>query len=116
MINRITLLLFIGLAFNGCGEYFIHRNPIISVTIASNCNDIYEENQMYIYISRVGTEWDSYMYVDVGGRGSLVVFEEGKYNITATATSIAPNGVNYEVTKSMSIDEGEDKNVTFSCE
>ena len=69
----------------------------------------------YIYVSRVGTDWDSDMYIDVGSTGALAVFVEGKYNITATSTSKNLTGSNYESIKSIYIYHGEERNVEFYC-
>ena len=70
----------------------------------------------YIYISRLGTDWDSDMYVDVGSTEDLAVFVEGKYNITATAARKTLTGSNYESIKSIYIYHGEERNVEFHCD
>ncbi len=69
----------------------------------------------YIYVSRVGTDWDSDMYIDVGSTGALAVFVEGKYNITATSTSKNLTGSNYESIKSIFVYHGGERNVEFYC-
>ena len=50
-----------------------------------------------IYISRLGTDWGSDMYVDIGSTEDLPVF-------------------NYESIKSIYIYHGEERNVEFHCE
>ena len=99
----------------GCDDITFHRKPIISVTVSPDCHDLYKDDNLYIYISRLGTDWDSDMYVDVGSTEDLAVFVEGKYNITATATSKNPTGSNYKLTKSIFVYHGEERNVEFYC-
>jgi len=99
-----------------CADITFYRKPIISVTISSDCHDLYEDNNLYIYISRLGTDWDSDMYVDVGNTEALAVFVEGKYNITATAISEDSTASNYESIKSIYVYHGEERNVEFDCD
>ena len=98
-----------------CDDITFHRKPIISVTV-SYCHNRYKDDNLYIYISRLGTDWDSDMYVDVGSTEDLAVFVEGKYNITATASRKTLTGSNYESIKSIYIYHGEERNVEFHCE
>ena len=99
----------------GCDDITFHRKPIISVTVSSDCHDLYRDDNVYINISRVGTDWNSDMYVDVGSTGALAVFVEGKYNITATAARKNLTGSNYESIKSIFVYHGEERNVEFYC-
>ena len=117
MKKTYKLLLLTSLFFIiGCGDIMIHRKPIISVTVSSNCHDLYRDDNVYINISRLGTDWDSDMYVDVGSTEDLAVFVEGKYNITATAGRKTLTGSNYKSTKSIYIYHGEERNVEFHCD
>ena len=100
----------------GCDDITFHRKPIISVTVSSDCLDLYKDDNLYIYISRLGTDWDSDMYVDVGSTEDLAVFVEGKYNITATASRKTLTGSNYESIKSLYINHGDERNVEFHCD
>ena len=108
----ITSLFFI----ISCDDITFHRKPIISVTVSPDCHDLYKDDNLYIYISRLGTDWDSDMYVDVGSTEDLAVFVEGKYNITATASRKTLTGSNYESIKSIYIYHGEERNVEFHCD
>ena len=100
----------------GCDDITFHRKPIISVTVSPDCYDLYKDDNLYIYISRLGTDWDSDMYVDVGSTEDLPVFVEGKYNITGTASRKNLTGSNYKSIKSIYIYHGEERNVEFHCD
>ena len=106
----ITSLFFI----ISCDDITFHRKPIISVTVSSDCHDLYKDDNLYIY--RLGTDWGSDMYVDIGSTEDLPVFVEGKYNITAIAARKTLTGSNYESNKSLYIYHGEERNVEFHCE
>tara|TARA_B100001250_G_C19762020_1_gene772909 strand:- start:590 stop:943 length:354 start_codon:yes stop_codon:yes gene_type:complete len=98
-----------------CADITFYRKPVISVTVSPDCHNLYKDDNLYIYLSRLGTDWDTNMYVDVGSTENIPVFVEGKYNIKATASRKTLTSSNYESVKSIYIYHGEERNVEFHC-
>ena len=98
-----------------CDDITLYRKPIISVTVSPDCHNLYKDDNLYISLSRLGTDWDTEMYVNVGSTEDIPVFVEGKYNIKATASRKTLTSSNYESVKSIYIYHGEERNVEFHC-
>tara|TARA_B100000579_G_C22179936_1_gene553708 strand:- start:77 stop:421 length:345 start_codon:yes stop_codon:yes gene_type:complete len=112
--HLLQLLLLLPLFLTiGCEDL---NSTKIKVKMSSNCYNLYNDNEFQVRISKVNGSWSSpTYYINAGSSETIEVDGGGSYTITITATSVGLFGSNYSETSTVTVNDGDNFELSVSC-
>ncbi len=109
----LQLLLLLSLIISiGCEDL---NSTKIKVEMSSNCYNLYNDDTFLVKIDKVDGSFTAIYFINAGSSETIEVNGGGSYTINITATSVGLSGSNFSETNTVTVNDGDNFELSVSC-